>query len=408
MKNLLQHIIFLIFIHIISSGYEINAQAVNSEKDSLSASSQISLLTSSPWDNEIYASFGHSALRVYDPELGVDEVFNYGIFDFNTPNFAWRFATGKTDYIVAKTHFNNYIDEYKSRNVDVYEQTLNLKLNERQRIWEFLKDNIKPENRTYRYNEVFNNCTTKLTEIIENNIDGEILYPKDKNPKTFRKLISEHTDRFVWIEFGINIAFGSGTDKIASLKEKMFLPMYQMNTFAHSKIVRDNEKTENLVSHNKILLISAEHRDIYRHKNIIFTSPILVGLLLLLLSILISIYEYKSFKLRIIITAFDFILFFIYGLIGCLIVFLSFSSHPFTFPNWNIIWLNPLLLIVSFMSLTKSGIRYAYLFRLLNSMILLIFYISIFFIPQEVYEFIPYILAILIRNLVPVIIRKWV
>ena len=364
--------------------------------DSLSASSQISLLTSSPWDGEVYAMFGHSAMRITDTVHGIDEVFNYGIFDFNTPNFLWRFATGQTDYIVMAVDFNSYIYEYKLRNKNVYEQVLAFNNDEKQRIWEYLLWNIQAENQTYRYNEVFNNCTTKLTDVIEANVDGIMVYPKDEQAKTFRELISEHTSPNLWLEFAVNIVFGSGTDKITTLKEKIFLPSYQMNTFDQTKIKRNDGTIENLVSQNRMLVTSHDDK---RNETNFYHSPFFAGLVLLFLSLIISLNEYRSWEKQAITKIFDFILFLLVGIIGCIILFLTFTSHPFTYPNWNIIWLNPLAFILSFMLLFNACRKIVYYYHVINSLVLIAFLIGLFFIPQELGRtFIPFIFVVCIRT----------
>ncbi|MDR1054331.1 MAG: DUF4105 domain-containing protein [Prevotellaceae bacterium] len=398
MKKKLKLLFFLSLLFLLFSVYsvQIYAQYFKSITDLLSASSQISILTSSPYTDEVYTVFGHSAIHIKDHENGIDDVYNYGIFDFKTPNFIWRFATGETDYIVAKTDFDDYLFEYQLRGSTVYEQIVNLTYDEKQQIYNFLEKNIKPENRTYRYNEIFNNCTTKLIEIIETNIiNGQVVYPPDNDPKTFRELLSEFTYAKPWLEFGINIIFSSGADKHATLKEKMFLPLYQMNTLNNTLIMREDGKIEPLILSNEILTSSEVNKtdDIN-----FFVTPLFIGLVLLFLSIIISLYEYKTLK-NTLSRFFDSALFFVIGLLGCVIIFFTFTLHPFTYPNWNLIWLNPLSLILAFSILVKSQSKFVLYYQLMNSIILSVFLIALYFIPQSFEPtFIPFILSVWIRT----------
>ena len=118
----------------------------------LSEEACISLMTSEPYDEEVFTIYGHAAIRVRDPKLKIDYVFNYGIFDFSKPNFVYRFTKGETDYQLGVSRFQDYAVEYQMRGSDITEQVLNLSQADKERIWEALLVNYRPENRVYRYN----------------------------------------------------------------------------------------------------------------------------------------------------------------------------------------------------------------------------------------------------------------
>ncbi|UKI45682.1 MAG: DUF4105 domain-containing protein [Phocaeicola vulgatus] len=113
---------------------------------------QISLLTSSPYEGEVFTVYGHAALRVKDDAHKLDYVFNYGIFSFSQPHFIYRFAKGETDYMLGACRYSDYMIEYQMRGSSVTEQKLNLSPEESQRLWLALSVNYEPQNRTYRYN----------------------------------------------------------------------------------------------------------------------------------------------------------------------------------------------------------------------------------------------------------------
>lgn len=365
----------------------------------LSDSATVSILTSAPWPEQIYAVYGHSAMRICDPATGVDFVFNYGIFDFDSPNFIYRFTAGETDYIVDSVEYRYYIFQYQMRGVDIYEQTINLKSNEIQRIWEFLLNNIKPENSVYRYNIFFNNCTTKLTDILENNIDGKIVYPPldegQKNNSSFRKLVHEHVNKQPWLQFGIDLIIGNGADSTISVKERMFLPIYQKNTFSNSYIQSEDGSKVPLVSHESVIKPLVEQEN---NKKTSLITPLTVGLFILLITIAISFYEIR--KERIIGKIFDTLLFIIAGAAGIIIFFMMyFSVHPCTNPNWNLVWLNPLAFIAGCLFFVKACRKYIYYYHFINFALLLTFVLAWCLIPQQLeIAFIPFITSIALRS----------
>lgn len=372
------------------------AKSSNQYFTQLSDSSKISILTSAPWAEEPYAVFGHSAMRIQDPSNGIDYVFNYGIFDFQSSNFIYRFAAGETDYIVAVVDYQPYITEYQLRGVDVYEQVINLDLSEKQNIWNYLLNNIQPENRVYRYNIFYNNCTTKLVDILENNTNGKIIYNFNNEPKTFRNLVHECVYKQLWLKFGIDLAIGSGADKIITSKEKMFLPIYQKNALDGAFIQKNDGSKIPLVNQENLLAISSNTNE--NQSNSLFQDPLIVGILVLIVTIAISVYG--GFKKKVICTIYDTILFLIAGIGGCIIFFLmGFSVHPCTAYNWNIVWLNPFELIFACIFFVKPLQKYVYYYHFINFAILVVFLLAWNLIPQQLeIAFIPFISSIAIRS----------
>ena len=382
-------VIFVALTHAKSQDY-------NLPPTNLSDSAQISILTSAPWPKEVYAVFGHSAMRVNDPVLGIDWVFNYGIFDFNKPNFFYRFMAGETDYMVAAFDFRSYAREYKTRGIDVHEQIISLTHDEKVGIWQFLVNNSLPENRVYRYNIFYNNCTTKLTDILEDNINGEIIYPIDSTKQTFRDLVHECVYQQPWVQFGIDLIIGSGADKIINEREKMFLPAYQMNTFAKTVIVKSG-KEEPIVASTTIIVKALDNDETDSFDNSFF-SPLVLGLIILFIAIICSLLNLKNYNT--LGKIYDTLLFLIMGAGGCIIFFMMFFSvHPCTSNNWNLIWLNPFEFIAAFLFFVKPLAKYVYYYHFINFVVLILLLLAWCLIPQEMeLAFIPYILAIALRS----------
>ena len=399
MKSRFLYIILLIILSLL---YSINLRA-DKNYIILSDSAQISLLTNSPWDKEVYAMFGHTVIRVNDPHNKIDYAFNYGTFDFNSPNFMGRFVTGETDYKLAIYDMYLYLAEYKFREVEVKEQVLNLTQDEKQNIWEALLINAKPENETYRYNFLYDNCATRPRDIIEENINGKINYTLTNKNQTYRDLIHECVNSKPWLRFGIDLVIGGDADKIITDRQKDFLPKYLNDAYTDATI-KSVDGTERILVEKNNLLLKASY--IVSNEKVTDT-PLIVGCFLLLSAIIISYFIYKKNKL-IVGKIFDTLLFIIAGIFGCIIFFLMFfSEHPCVSPNWNIVWLHPLHLIMGCLFFVKPLAKYIYYYHFINFVALLIFLLAWVLIPQQLEAaFIPYILTIGVRSGINVLTVK--
>ncbi len=358
----------------------------------LSDSAQISLLTNAPWDEAVYSLFGHTSVRVNDSAKNIDYVFNFGIFNMNKKNFIFLFIKGETDYMVAAYPYSYYIAEQQQRGTGVVEQVFNLTTDEKQDMFDALMVNTLPENRVYRYNYFYDNCATRPRDIIEKYIKGKILYNPTDKEQTYRDLVKECVQVQPWYEFGIDLVIGSQADKIITDRQKDFLPEYLMRAYQGATIQGDSIQRNMLISTTTILNPTP-----FEEKFPI--TPLYGGLILLTVAILISYLSYKNRKSTLGKT-FDTLLFFVAGTAGCIIFFLMyFSEHPCTNPNWNIIWLNPLQIIVSLLFFVKSLSKCIYYYHFINFVALLAFLLAWCLIPQQLdIAFIPYILSIGLRS----------
>jgi len=298
----------------------------------LSNKATISVLTCGP-GSELYSAFGHSAFRVHDPILQLDKIYNYGTFDFNAPNFYFNFAKGKLIYQLSTSSFIRFIREYNYENRWVKAQELNLSTNDVQKVYNFLENNAKPQNKYYRYDFFYNNCATKLEDIIQQVLKNKVTFNYNyiKTNKTQRDLIADYTKNFKWAKFGIDLALGSVIDKQANKKEYNFLPDYIFKTFEHATITTEDNQTKPLVEKETTVLSSkktVEHYALFSPVNII-----------LLLSLLITFITYNDFKKNKRTKIIDFLLYFITGIIGVIVLLLWFAtSHTATYRNFNFLW----------------------------------------------------------------------
>ena len=190
----------------------------------LSENARISLLTCTPGE-ELYARYGHTALRVCDPENDLDEVFNYGIFDFNTEHFYWKFVRGETWYELGASPMWWFMREYDEEQRPVYEQELNLTAAQRQAIWRALVINYQPENYKYLYNFVFDNCATRPYRLIAKALGDTITSDyTGYTGQTYRTFIRHYTGALSWANAGINLLFGPKADQPMRSEDRLFLP----------------------------------------------------------------------------------------------------------------------------------------------------------------------------------------
>jgi hypothetical protein len=295
----------------------------------------ISLLTVSP-GREVYSQYGHTAIRVCDPGKKIDIAFNYGLFDFNSPNFIWRFVRGETDYMVGICSYSDFIIEYQIDNRAVTEQIINFTPAEKEAIWQALVENIQPKNRTYRYNFFFNNCATKPRDVIIKNISGKVDYRWKGKFTTLREEVHFFTDKYPWTQFGIDLVLGAPADTFASLRSQQFAPELLLESFSKAVILKNSAKSCPLVlSTNHPATIAGDLVE----KHCWLPGPDLVMWIAFLIVACFSTFEFRKRKRYYMLDA---VLFTTTGLVGLVIAFMVlFSEHPTTNVNYLLLWLHP-------------------------------------------------------------------
>ncbi|OUR93387.1 hypothetical protein A9Q87_05440 [Flavobacteriales bacterium 34_180_T64] len=319
-----------------------------SQQLTLSPDTQISVLTIGP-GTSLNDAFGHNAFRVKDNSYGIDLVYGYGEYDFDAPNFYLKFAQGKLNYLLSKDNYDRFYKYYVYQDRTISEQILNLSQGEKQHLFNFLQENYKPENRRYLYDFFYDNCATKMRDVLELAKESKLNFPltEDYEPKTFRNLIHEHVNRNTWGSFGIDIALGSVIDKEATPYEQMYLPKYIYEFFKTATF----DSSHKLVRKSQIL---------YRQKgnstsklNVLF-SPLIVMSILAFIILFITYSDYKKQKRS---RWLDIVLCSITGLIGLCILLLWFATdHSATAQNYNVLWACPLNLFI-IVQLTRKKVK---------------------------------------------------
>lgn len=311
----------------------------------LSPQSIVSIITCDP-GQELYSIYGHSAIRIQDPLNDLDLVYNYGTFDFDTPNFYWKFASGKLHYYLSASRFERFITTYQREERSVREQILFVDLAERQKLLDALEENRKEENKFYKYDFFYDNCSSRILEILQANLGKEnlVFECKSCNNQTFRELIDLYALDKPWIDCGLDVLLGIPTDAKIDSSHITFLPDYL------SEVMEEiSYKGKDFVSDPQVVYQANE----VEIEETVITPFITFWVLFLALGgLLFYLYSQKG-KLYHLDTA----LFIIYGLFGFFPTFLqTMTDHQATYLNLNLLWFNPLMLAIPFVSMkTKVG-----------------------------------------------------
>lgn len=323
---------------------------------------------------ELYSTFGHSAIRVTDSATYTDHVYNYGTFDFN-PDFYPKFIRGQLLYYLSVETFDDFLYSYQVEQRSIEEQVLNLTGEEKIKLQQALRLNASGSNKYYKYDFLFDNCATRIRDIISNNLYEP---PVIKNilpyrEITFRDLIHQSLNAggMYWSKLGIDLLLGSGLDKKAGNLQTMFLPYYLAKGFDSALV-------------GNIPLVSKK-QEIYKAPHpIVKQTPAITPLIAfaICLGMFIAISLIKQQWSRKLLAILDFLLFFCSGLLGILLVFMWVGTdHVLCRNNYNLLWAPPFHAVAAFFLNSKKKIMNQYfgLSVLLYTMVLAFWVI----LPQE-------------------------
>ena len=344
---------------------------------------RISLLTADPGE-DIYAVFGHSAIRVKIDVLGYDVVFNYGTIDFNQPYFYINFAYGKMWYYLSMSSYERFMSSYMFENRGIREQVFALDSAQTFYMVRFLEKNYLPENRYYFYNFFLDNCATRIRDIIYNvYLDSDI--PATFETPCYRELIHRYLRQHPWGRFGIDIALGLPTDQRTNLYEQMFLPDFLFDAFSQTL-----NSGNPIISETNVLYKADPSNPAQKPPGLI--TPLIVCSFVLFLALLFMFVQKGA-------VVFDFILFFSVGLTGLLVVFLwFFTQHVFTANNLNIIWALPTHTAMAFFLFQKRFSHLVGKYFLSTAIIAMLLLFAWVFLPQKLNpSLIPLVVAIALR-----------
>ncbi len=321
--------------------YAISAQAQQELCPEYFDSVEVSLLTCSPHE-EVYSLYGHSAIRWHDmhqegPLAGEDLAFNWGIFNFDKPYFVARFVFGLTDYELGTIPFRSFCAYYEHWGSSVTEQVLNLTNEEKLKVRDALANNLQPENRIYRYNFFYDNCSTRPRDIVEKCVNGKIEYaPREDYSPSYREMVSFCTRNHPWATFGNDMLLGIKADLKTDMKQQEFLPENLLYDFDRAQIYA-NGNYRQLVSERRMAVMPG----VQIIESDFPLTPMQCACILLVITVGISLFDWKRKKRS---TWYDVVLLLMQGLAGCVLFVMLFSQHPTTSTNLQILLLNPIAL----------------------------------------------------------------
>jgi len=377
MKKVL--IVILFFLTIISKN--LNSQSIQD--------TSIYLITCSP-GTETYSIYGHSAIRVEILHLNSDIIYNWGVFDFNTPNFVWKFAKGRLDYLLDTSEFQRFMPEYFYEKRSVFSQKINLESSEKRVLLSLIQVNLLPENRSYRYDFFYDDCSTRIRDLIEKAVGTKLIYPPEEKRRmpSFRDLVGEFQKSYPWLKMGVDLIMGTPGEVKANFRDMMFLPLYLQKNLTMAILNRDHKMTPLLSSRETLLEFDPQVV-----KKRFYATPIFIFTILFIIIVVLSV----LFKKIRIINILDIFLFAVFSVLSVFMIFFNFfSDHLQMKLNLNLVWFNPAVIVcLLYLIFRRKGEIW---FRI-------VFFLALVFLPLIIIfpsainsSFVPVILILILRS----------
>jgi len=353
---------------------------------------RISLLTCTPGE-DLYSTFGHTAIRVIDSNSVTDIVYNYGTFNFEEPGFYTKFIRGKLLYYVSAEHFYDrdgfmgFKTFYQSQNRGITEQVLDLSAEEKKSIQHFLNENIKEENKYYKYDFLFDNCTTRIRDILKKQHDSTFTQtPVMQSGSRFRQAIHQYLDKNNkdWSKLGIDILLGQPCDAVMTAEQMQFLPDNLMKSLDSSK------NKDVLSSENLYPVVNADNKKSFFTPFVVFT---------LLFAFIVLLGFVKNKWAQAFLQGFDGLFFFVTGVLGIVLIFMwTGTDHQMCKNNFNLLWAWPTHTVAAFfVNSKKTWVKKYFKFTAIALMAVLI---SWYFLPQQMNNgLIPIVLLLIYRSI---------
>jgi Domain of unknown function (DUF4105) len=358
----------------------------------LSPAAKLSLVTCSPGD-ELYTAFGHSAIRILDPELGIDRLYNFGTFDMSVGNFYLRFARGDLLYQLSVDQGDADIEEHGALGQGVTEAQLNLTAEQKQSLFGALETNLAPENRYYRYDFLLDNCSTRVRDAFEK-IIGTPVADQTVTGVTFRQMLDPYLDRIPWIRFGIYLLLGAGVDRSVTPREACFLPANLESAICQTKV------SDTAFAQSPVRLFPA--RPLPRIPRAL--DPEIV--FSVVLAAWIGLWVLRGGRASRVISALVYIVF---GFTGLFLVVLAANTlHWEAYQNWNVAWLVPTHLVagIGLLFVPANKVLMLRLYLFLAMVEGLVFMVSSPWLPQRFHPAIYPLLVLLLWRTVIELRRK--
>ncbi len=379
----MRYLLFSLFISVaisVSSQFRLSNQA------------EIAIVTLGPYQGEVWSAFGHSGFRVIDPEYNVDWFYDYGLYDFQQENFFLNFAKGLLKYRVGVREWERSFRYQKSLNRSIKLQYLNLTQREKQLLFNYLQNNVRPENAEYLYNYVYDNCATKLRDVCDELFPNQITYDLSykEEGKTIRDLMQDYLDYQPWGDLGIDLGLGTQIDHEAPAEVYMFLPDYIYRAFDKATISRRGV-VEPLISRRELA---------YSPSDELFENRLLTPLnFFIILFFIVGLITHRNLKFAKRTKWIDYILFAMAGFVGWWVIFLWFGTEHLSKWNLNVLWAIPVHLPLALLSgKEKYKLFFRRYFKVVGvwySLLLIAWAI----LPQPLHQsLVPFVLTLILRS----------
>ena len=315
----------------------LNGQSLFSQTYPLSPQSKISILTCGSGE-ELHSIFGHTGIRIQEPSRGIDVVYNFGMFDFSTPNFYLKFVKGDMQYYVANSSFEHFMYSYRMENRSVFEQELNLTTEQKQKLFDNLNQAVFSEGRFYTYKFIDKNCTTMVVDKINDELGKPVIKKVGNIEESYRDVLNPYLANLFYEKLGINIIFGHRTDEKA---EQLFLPIELLKSLEQLEVNNKPlaSKTVTLFQQDVTLLSNSWWN---------------------------TIYTFLLFLVLVVVSNRNWIYLLFLFLLGSLGIFLSlvgfYSLHREVLQNYNVLLFNPFLIGLVYCYIRKNLIWFKRIF----------------------------------------------
>ena len=298
----------------------------------------ISILTCAP-GKEIYSIYGHNAIRVYDKKSQSDVVYNYGTFDDQTPNFVLKFMKGRLPYWISASDYGRFLREYQYFGRPVMEQVLDIDSLQKQKIISYLEENMKPENKAYKYDFFMDNCATRLRDILDDTVDGLTWNASGASGKTFRQIIKGYQAQMPWTDFGIDLIIGAPADRVTTLAEESFIPDYLSNAISEARCNGAHPLQKSVQE-----VLTFDTKSSASSLVDLLISPYFLFILLLFIEINLFFRHLRGLANSKWIKRYDLLWLVVISMSSMLMLFMWFGTdHIPTKYNWNVLWASPLI-----------------------------------------------------------------
>lgn len=318
-------ILTLFFFILFLSGYSQNVQLSDNAKVSI-----ITIGIASP----SYALYGHTGIRFKDNASNLDIVFNYGAFDFDTPNFMLRFVKGDLQYFVTSNTYAEFEYTYRYENRSIYEQELDLPIDKTRALFANINNSLNSDERFYTYKFIDKNCTTMVIDKVNEVLGSKVIDFEKPQEQTYRSVLFPYTNNQFFQQLGINIIFGTKVDEKAT---KLFLPLDLMEEL---KTIQYNGKP--LVKETTTVFEAQKEKAPFNFFDSIYILIVMLGIIVLV----------NNRKLT-------FAYFMVLGLLGMFFSGIGlYSWHEEVLWNYNVLLFNPFYLLLIYFFTKKNVAKF--------------------------------------------------